>query len=82
MRLENKVIVITGGGGGMGRAIATLFAAEGARLMLGEWNEQSLAEALAEIRGLGGKATMWRFFWAVFRSETVRASTPVVVLVN
>jgi NAD(P)-dependent dehydrogenase (short-subunit alcohol dehydrogenase family) len=30
MRLKGKVIVITGGGGGMGRAIATLFAAKGA----------------------------------------------------
>jgi NAD(P)-dependent dehydrogenase (short-subunit alcohol dehydrogenase family) len=57
VRLEDKVIVVTGGGGGMGRAIATRFAAEGARLMLGEWNEQSLAEALAEIRGLGGTAS-------------------------
>jgi NAD(P)-dependent dehydrogenase (short-subunit alcohol dehydrogenase family) len=54
MRLQDKVIVITGGGGGMGRAIAILFAAEGAKLMLGEWNEQSLAQTLAEIRGQGG----------------------------
>jgi NAD(P)-dependent dehydrogenase (short-subunit alcohol dehydrogenase family) len=54
MRLERKVIVITGGGGGMGLAIATLFASEGARLMLGEWNEQSLGVALAEIRAGGG----------------------------
>jgi NAD(P)-dependent dehydrogenase (short-subunit alcohol dehydrogenase family) len=57
MRLKGKVIVITGGGGGMGRSIATLFAAEGAKLMLGEWNEQSLAEALGEIRGSGGTAS-------------------------
>jgi NAD(P)-dependent dehydrogenase (short-subunit alcohol dehydrogenase family) len=57
MRLKGKVIVITGGGGGMGRAIATLFAAEGAQLVLGEWNAQALAETLAEIRGHGGAAT-------------------------
>ncbi|MDB6100820.1 MAG: short-chain dehydrogenase/reductase [Gammaproteobacteria bacterium] len=57
MRLKSKVIVITGGGGGMGRAIATLFAAEGAQLVLGEWNEESLASALAEIRQHGGTAT-------------------------
>jgi NAD(P)-dependent dehydrogenase (short-subunit alcohol dehydrogenase family) len=56
MRLKGKVIVITGGGGGMGRAIATVFAAEGAHLMLGEWNEESLSETLDEIRRLGGKA--------------------------
>jgi NAD(P)-dependent dehydrogenase (short-subunit alcohol dehydrogenase family) len=60
MRLEGKVIVITGGGGGMGRAIATLFASEGAQLMLGEWNEQSLAAALDEIREHGGTATGMR----------------------
>jgi NAD(P)-dependent dehydrogenase (short-subunit alcohol dehydrogenase family) len=57
IRLNDKVIVITGGGGGMGRTIATLFAAEGAKVVLGEWNEQSLAEAVAEIRGRGGTAS-------------------------
>jgi NAD(P)-dependent dehydrogenase (short-subunit alcohol dehydrogenase family) len=56
MRLKDKVIVITGGGGGIGRAIATLFAAEGAKLVLGEWDQQSLTEALAEIRSQGGTA--------------------------
>ena len=54
MRLKGKVVVITGGGGGLGRAIATLFAAEGAQLVLGEWNEQSLQTVLAEIRAHGG----------------------------
>jgi NAD(P)-dependent dehydrogenase (short-subunit alcohol dehydrogenase family) len=57
MRLKGKVIVVTGGGGGMGRSIATLFAAEGAQLVLGEWNEPLLAEAVAEIRGSGGTAS-------------------------
>jgi NAD(P)-dependent dehydrogenase (short-subunit alcohol dehydrogenase family) len=41
----------------MGRAIATLFAAEGAKVVLGDWNEQSLAEAVAEIRVQGGTAS-------------------------
>lgn len=35
-RLEGKVAVITGGGSGMGRAMAQLFTAEGARVVLGD----------------------------------------------
>jgi NAD(P)-dependent dehydrogenase (short-subunit alcohol dehydrogenase family) len=35
-RLEGKVAIITGAGSGIGRAAALLFAAEGARLMLGD----------------------------------------------
>ena len=36
MRLQNKTAVITGAGSGMGRAMAELFAREGARLVLGD----------------------------------------------
>ena len=57
MRLKDKVIVITGAGSGIGRSISTLFAAEGARLVLGDWNEQLLAEAVSEIQGSGGTAS-------------------------
>ena len=34
MRYENKVVLITGGGGGIGRAAAQRFLAEGARVVL------------------------------------------------
>ena len=36
MRLENKVVLITGAGSGMGREVALLFAQEGARLVLND----------------------------------------------
>ena len=43
MRLEGKVVVITGAGSGMGRAMANLFAAEGAKIVAAEWNAETLA---------------------------------------
>lgn len=57
MRLQGKVAVITGAGSGMGRASAKLFAAEGAMVVAGEWNETTLAEVVDEVRTAGGEIT-------------------------
>ena len=54
MRLEGKVAVITGAGSGMGRAMASLFAAEGAKILAADWNEANLAETVAEVQAAGG----------------------------
>ncbi|MBT3716512.1 MAG: SDR family NAD(P)-dependent oxidoreductase, partial [Deltaproteobacteria bacterium] len=48
MRLENKRVIITGAGTGIGRAIAERFCREGAKVMV------------AEIEELGGKQTVER----------------------
>ena len=57
MRLQGKVAVITGAGSGMGLAMATRFAAEGARIVVGDWNTQRLDEAVARIQADGGTIT-------------------------
>lgn len=44
---RGKVVVITGAGSGIGRALAQQFAATGARLALSDVNEAGLAETLA-----------------------------------
>lgn len=54
MRLQDKVAVITGAGSGMGLAMATLFATEGAKIVAGDWNATRLDEAVASIRASGG----------------------------
>ncbi len=48
-RLKNKVAIITGGAGGIGRAAGARFVAEGARVLLADVGEQALRDAVSEI---------------------------------
>lgn len=54
MRLQGKVAVVTGAASGMGLAIATLFASEGASVAAGDWNGQRLDAAVANIKAAAG----------------------------
>src|SRR5215469_12094876 len=56
MLLENKVALITGSGRGIGRAMALLFAREGASVFLTARTEKELAAVAAEIAGQGSQA--------------------------
>ena len=57
MRLDGKVTIITGGGSGMGRTAAELFAREGARVVVADFSEVSGEAAAAAVRAAGGQAT-------------------------
>jgi len=52
--LENKVAVITGGGSGIGKAIAKLFAQQLAAVHIIELNSETANETAEEIKGAGG----------------------------
>ncbi len=54
--LTGKVAIITGASSGIGRAIATLFAAEGARLVVAARRRELLDELVREILSDGGTA--------------------------
>ena len=56
MKLADRVAIITGGGRGIGRAIALRFAAEGAAVVLAATGKQALEETASEIRAAGGRA--------------------------
>ena len=57
MRLADKVTVITGAGGGMGRTAARMFAAEGAKVVCVDVSEEMAESAADEVRSAGGEAT-------------------------
>ena len=57
MRLDGKVTIITGGGSGMGRTAAELFAKEGAQVVVADFSEASGEAAAAAVRAAGGQAT-------------------------
>ena len=55
-RLDNKTAVITGGGSGIGKAIATVFAQQGATVHILELNEANAKQTVEEIKKNNGKA--------------------------
>jgi NAD(P)-dependent dehydrogenase (short-subunit alcohol dehydrogenase family) len=88
MRLKDKVAVITGGGRGIGRAIALAFAAEGATVAIGGRTVGDLEKTCAEIRRKGGKAIFVQTDVAIeaevarFIAETIKQLGKIDILVN
>lgn len=89
MRLENKVALVTGGGRGIGRAIALGLAKEGADVAISYVSHpDEAAETVAAIQGLGRQALAVRADSRVkadvdnLVAETVRTFDRLNILVN
>lgn len=53
---KDRVVIITGAGGGLGRAYALALAAEGAKVLVNDINREAVAGVVALIRAQGGQA--------------------------
>jgi NAD(P)-dependent dehydrogenase (short-subunit alcohol dehydrogenase family) len=60
MRLQDRVALITGAGGGIGGESALLFAAEGAAVVVADVNEAGGRDTVERIRASGGRALFVR----------------------
>ena len=54
--LDGKVVLVTGAGKGIGRAIAKRFAEQGCKLIINDIDEASVTEVVADITAEGGTA--------------------------
>ena len=70
-RLENKVILIAGGAGGIGTATAIRLASEGANVVIGDFKLPAAEEVVAQIRSSGGVAEA--FHLDIGAEDSVRA---------
>src|SRR5205085_8147224 len=54
--VEGKIALVTGGGGGIGRAAALAFAREGARVAVADFAGAAARDTVAQINAAGGQA--------------------------
>jgi 2-hydroxycyclohexanecarboxyl-CoA dehydrogenase len=87
-KLENKTVIVTGGGGGIGGATCHRFAAEGAKVAVFDMNVEAAERVANEIKAAGGTAQAFKCTItdraevdaAVAAAEA--ALGPIAVLVN
>lgn len=88
MLLTDKVAIITGGGSGFGKATSLLFAQEGAKVAVVDFNLEAAEQVVEEIKSNGGQAIAVKADVSLevdvknFVAETVKAFGQIDVLFN
>jgi NAD(P)-dependent dehydrogenase (short-subunit alcohol dehydrogenase family) len=87
-RLKDKVAIVTGGGKGIGKAIAKAFISEGATVVVAATTLSKLEEAVKEFEAMGGRAKAIKTDVSDEKqvihmvSETIKAFGKIDILVN
>jgi NAD(P)-dependent dehydrogenase (short-subunit alcohol dehydrogenase family) len=71
MSLKDKVVIVTGGASGIGRATSKLFVQRGAKVVIADVNEEKATEVLRDIKGYVGESAFIQT--DVSKYETVKA---------
>ncbi len=88
MKVTEKIILITGGAGGLGVVMAKTLAKQGARVYLLDQNKDAGKKAVQEMEGLAGKVSFIQMDitdegeWACVVRTIVKAESRIDVLVN
>jgi 3-oxoacyl-[acyl-carrier protein] reductase len=87
-RLDNRVALVTGAAGGIGRGVALTLSRQGAAIILNDMNVEGLEETKAQVEAAGGRAVCAAFDVTDYDAciETTRIAEneigPVDILVN
>ena len=87
-RLDGKVAIITGGASGIGKVHAELFAEEGAKVTVVDWNTEAGEETVKMIKKAGGEATFIKLDvrkegdWKEMIGEVIKKYGKLNILVN
>jgi NAD(P)-dependent dehydrogenase (short-subunit alcohol dehydrogenase family) len=64
MNIHQKVVIVTGSGGGIGEGIAKHFAAHGAKVLVNDVNNTAGQKVVKDIQAAGGTAAFFAASWS------------------